>query len=115
MELELGHLKLQTWNRGFADRRRNIRDQRWREDSGSRAGGDRAAGGQLAAWFLPLCLRKAWRRAFWGRPGVGPWIRETVPAKEGVGKTSGGNAMSPDMALYLACSVLTLSPALWAL
>ena len=50
-----------------------------------------------------------------GSARVGPWIRETAPAKKGVGKTSGGNTMSPDMALYLACSVLSLSPALWAL
>ena len=38
-----------------------------------------------------------------------PRIRESAPAKKGVDRTSGGSAMSPDMALYWACSVLSLS------
>ena len=44
-----------------------------------------------------------------------PRIRETAPAMKGVDRGSGEHAMSPDMVLYWACSVLSLSPALWAL
>ena len=41
-----------------------------------------------------------------------PRIRETAPAMKGVDRGSGEHAMSPDMALYWACSVLSLSLAL---
>ena len=68
----------------------------------------RTAGGLVLA--TPLEKRAA-SRVLGSAPGR-PRIRETAPAMKGVDRGSGEHAMSPDMALYLACSVLSLSLAL---